>query len=63
MAASRLANATQADLALRCPCDFAEAEAGVHAMIAHNGPFYYRCGYGLSAPKIAASVRKLLGKG
>jgi transketolase len=28
-----------------CPCDFAEAEAGVHAMIAHQGPFYYRCGY------------------
>ena len=28
-----------------CPCDFAEAEAGVHAMIAHDGPFYYRCGY------------------
>jgi len=28
-----------------CPCDFAEAEAGVHAMIAHDGPVYYRCGY------------------
>ncbi|MBT3379004.1 MAG: transketolase [Lentisphaerae bacterium] len=28
-----------------CPCDFGEAEAGVHAMIAHDGPFYYRCGY------------------
>ena len=28
-----------------CPCDFAEAEAGVHAMIKYNGPFYYRCGY------------------
>jgi transketolase len=28
-----------------CPSDFAEAEAGVHAMIAHDGPFYYRCGY------------------
>ncbi len=28
-----------------CPCDFSEARAGVHAMIKHNGPFYYRCGY------------------
>jgi len=28
-----------------CPCDFAEAEAGVQAMIKYNGPFYYRCGY------------------
>lgn len=28
-----------------CPCDFAEAEAGVPAMIKYNGPFYYRCGY------------------
>ncbi len=28
-----------------CPCDFAEAEAGVHAMIEYDGPLYYRCGY------------------
>jgi transketolase len=28
-----------------CPCDFAEAEAAVHAMIDHPGPVYYRCGY------------------
>ena len=28
-----------------CPCDFAEAEAATHAMIAHDGPVYYRCGY------------------
>lgn len=28
-----------------CPGDFAEAEAGVRAMIKHHGPFYYRCGY------------------
>jgi len=33
-----------------CPCDFAEAEAGVHAMIAHDGPFYYRCGYKKEPP-------------
>ena len=28
-----------------CPCDFAEAEAATHAMIAYDGPVYYRCGY------------------
>lgn len=27
------------------PCDFAEATAATNAMIAHDGPFYYRCGY------------------
>ena len=27
------------------PSDFAEAEAATHAMIEHDGPFYYRCGY------------------
>ncbi|MHB0946222.1 MAG: transketolase family protein [Sedimentisphaerales bacterium] len=27
------------------PSDFAEARAAVHAMIEHNGPVYYRCGY------------------
>jgi transketolase len=28
-----------------CPSDFAEAEAATRAMIEHDGPFYYRCGY------------------
>ncbi len=28
-----------------CPADIQEARAATHAMIAHNGPFYYRCGY------------------
>ena len=28
-----------------CPGDFAEARAATHAMIAHDGPVYYRCGY------------------
>jgi len=27
------------------PSDLREARAAVHAMIAHDGPFYYRCGY------------------
>ena len=33
-----------------CPCDFAEAEAATHAMIAHHGPVYYRCGYKKEPP-------------
>jgi transketolase len=32
------------------PCDFAEAEAATRAMIAHDGPFYYRCGYKKEPP-------------
>ena len=27
------------------PCDIYEARSAVHAMLAHNGPVYYRCGY------------------
>lgn len=27
------------------PCDLNEARAAVHAMLAYNGPVYYRCGY------------------
>ena len=33
-----------------CPGDFAEAEAATHAMIAHDGPVYYRCGYKKEPP-------------
>ncbi|OHD75559.1 MAG: transketolase [Spirochaetes bacterium RBG_16_67_19] len=33
------------DMVVLAPADFAEAEAAVHAMIAHDGPVYYRCGY------------------
>jgi transketolase len=46
-----------------CPCDFAEAEAGVHAMIAHNGPFYYRCGYKKEPPVHQGRLAFKLGKG
>lgn len=28
-----------------CPADIKEARAATHAMIEHEGPFYYRCGY------------------
>jgi transketolase len=33
------------DMVVCCPADIKEARAAVHAMIAHQGPFYYRCGY------------------
>lgn len=45
-----------------CPCDLAEAEAGVHAMIAHDGPFYYRCGYKKEPPVHADKLAFCLGK-
>ena len=45
-----------------CPCDFAEAEAGVHAMIAHDGPFYYRCGYKQEPPVHAGKIEFRLGQ-
>jgi len=45
-----------------CPGDFAEAEAGVHAMIAHDGPFYYRCGYKKQPPIHSEPIRFELGK-
>ena len=45
-----------------CPCDFAEAEAGVHAMIAHDGPFYYRCGYKKEPPVHSGKIDFQLGK-
>jgi len=39
-----------------CPCDFPEAEAAVHAMIAHPGPVYYRCGYKKEPPVHAGPI-------
>ena len=45
-----------------CPCDFAEAEAGVHAMIAHDGPFYYRCGYKKEPPVHVGPMTFQLGR-
>jgi len=45
-----------------CPCDFAEAEAGVHAMIAHDGPFYYRCGYKKEPAVHAGKIAFCLGE-
>ncbi len=45
-----------------CPCDFAEAEAAVHAMIAHDGPFYYRCGYKKEPAVHAGRIRFKIGQ-
>ena len=33
------------NMVVEVPCDNWEAIAATHAMIEHNGPFYYRCGY------------------
>ena len=33
------------DMIVVAPADFAEAEAATYAMIEHEGPVYYRCGY------------------
>ncbi len=33
------------NMVVLAPCDCIEAEAAVKAMIAYNGPVYYRCGY------------------
>ncbi len=33
------------DMVVCCPADIREARAATHAMIDHDGPFYYRCGY------------------
>jgi transketolase len=45
-----------------CPCDFAEAEAGVRAMIEHEGPLYYRCGYKKEPPVHRGPIRLRLGE-
>ena len=33
------------NMVVLAPCDIAEARAATHAMMAYNGPVYYRCGY------------------
>ena len=45
-----------------CPCDFAEAEAAVHAMIEYEGPLYYRCGYKKEPPIHEGRIDFKLGK-
>jgi transketolase len=38
------------DMVVVAPADFAEAEAATYAMIEHDGPVYYRCGYKKEPP-------------
>ena len=45
-----------------CPCDFAEAAGATSAMIAHNGPLYYRCGYKKELPVHQKPISFELGK-
>jgi transketolase len=44
------------------PADFVEAEAATLAMIAHDGPFYYRCGYKQEPPIHAGPIDFQLGR-
>ncbi len=44
------------------PCDFAEAREGVKAMLAHEGPVYYRCGYKQEPPVHAQDIDFKFGK-
>src|SRR3990172_6624568 len=45
-----------------CPCDFAEAVAATHAMIEHEGPLYYRCGYKKEPPIHEKPIEFKLGR-
>lgn len=38
------------NMVVLAPSDLAEARGAVHAMIAHDGPVYYRCGYKQEPP-------------
>lgn len=44
------------------PCDLQEAEAATRAMLAHDGPVYYRCGYVGEKPIHQGSIDFQLGK-
>jgi transketolase len=44
------------------PGDFAEAEAATRAMIAHDGPLYYRCGYKQEPPIHEGPIHFRLGR-
>ena len=51
------------DMIVVAPGDFAEAEAATYAMIEHNGPVYYRCGYKKEPPLHQAKIDFKFGKG
>ena len=44
------------------PCDLQEAEAATRAMLAHEGPVYYRCGYVGEKPIHKGPIQFELGK-
>ncbi len=50
------------NLVVMAPCDFAEARAAVHAMIAHEGPVYYRCGYKQEPPVHSSAIDFKIGQ-
>jgi len=50
------------NIVVMAPCDFAEARAAVQAMINHNGPVYYRCGYKKEPPIHDGSIAFEIGK-
>jgi transketolase len=50
------------DMVVVAPADFAEAEAATYAMIEHEGPVYYRCGYKKEPPLHAGTIDFRFGK-
>ncbi|OGV58859.1 MAG: hypothetical protein A2X49_07330 [Lentisphaerae bacterium GWF2_52_8] len=50
------------NLKVIAPCDILEARAAVHAMLAYNGPVYYRCGYKGEKNIHSAPVKFEIGK-
>ncbi len=50
------------DMVVCAPADLQEARAAVHAMIEHQGPFYYRCGYKKEPDLHAGKINFQLGK-
>jgi transketolase len=50
------------EMVVVAPADFAEAEAAVYAMIEHDGPFYYRCGYKKEPPLHEGAIDFQIGR-
>lgn len=50
------------DMVVVAPADFAEAQDAVHAMIQHEGPVYYRCGYKKEPPLHEGPIDFRLGR-
>jgi len=50
------------DMVVVAPADFAEAEAATYAMIEHDGPVYFRCGYKKEPPLHSGPIDFRFGK-